>query len=107
MDSIASSNEVCTHFPSPVTSRSRSATRMPWARRIPAHRSATGMPTRTGPWPGMPVVLDHDVGIPHQTLEDGHPFGRAEVQRDGSLSAVQVLEVEPVAIAAHAVARAP
>ena len=56
IESIASSNEVCTHFPSPVISRSRSATRMPWARKIPEHRSAIGMPTRTGPWPGMPVM---------------------------------------------------
>ena len=29
---------------------------MPWARKIPEHRSAMGMPTRTGPWPGMPVI---------------------------------------------------
>ncbi len=56
MESIASSSEVCTHFPSPVVSRSISATRMPWASRMPEHRSAMGMPTRTGPCPGMPVM---------------------------------------------------
>ena len=36
--------------------RSMSAPRMPCARKIPAVRSATGMPTRTGPCPGSPVT---------------------------------------------------
>ena len=53
---IACSSEVCTHWPFPERSRSSSATRMPWARKMPAVRSATGMPTRTGPWPGRPVI---------------------------------------------------
>ena len=26
------------------------------AQKMPAVRSATGMPTRTGPWPGSPVI---------------------------------------------------
>ena len=49
-------NDVVTHFPSPVDSRSYRATRIPWARKIPAHRSVIGIPTRTGPWPGRPVM---------------------------------------------------
>ena len=53
---IACSSEVCTHWPRPERSRSSSATRTPWARKMPAVRSATGMPTRTGPCPGRPVT---------------------------------------------------
>ena len=37
-------------------SRSSSAVRMPSAQNSPAVRSATGMPTRTGPCPGNPVI---------------------------------------------------
>ena len=54
-----------------------------------------------------PVVLHHDVGVLGQPLEDGHALRIAEVQRQRLLAAVQVLEVEPVAVAAHAVAVAP
>jgi hypothetical protein len=52
------------------------------------------------------IVLDHDVGLARQPLEDGHALGLAQVQRHRLLVAVQVLEVEPVAVAAHAVAPA-
>ena len=52
----ASRSEVCTHWPSPDTSRSTRAVRIPIARYIPAVRSAIGTPTRTGPWPGSPVI---------------------------------------------------
>jgi hypothetical protein len=52
------------------------------------------------------VVLHDDVGVLRQPLEDGHPVGLAEVQRDALLVAVQVLEIEPVTIAAHTVAGA-
>ncbi len=53
---IASSSDVCTHCPFPDFVRSYSATRMPCARKMPAVRSAIGMPTRTGPCPGNPVI---------------------------------------------------
>jgi hypothetical protein len=53
-----------------------------------------------------PVVLDDHVGRPRELLEDGHALGLAQIQGDGLLAAVQVLEVEAVAVAAHAVARA-
>ena len=39
------------------TSRSSSAVRMPMAQKWPAHRSASGMPTRIGPSSGLPVTL--------------------------------------------------
>ena len=52
----AARSELSTHWPWPDTSRSKSATRMPIAQNIPAVRSATGMPTRTGPCPGRPVI---------------------------------------------------
>ena len=52
MKICACSSEVCTHWPSPETSRSSSAVRMPIAQNSPAVRSATGMPTRIGPSPG-------------------------------------------------------
>ena len=52
-----SSSEVCTHCPSPETSRSSSAAMMAWAQKWPEHRSAIGMPTRIGPSPGLPVTL--------------------------------------------------
>src|SRR6202012_5528184 len=57
MNICACSSEVCTHWPSPETSRSSSAVRMPMAQNRPAVRSATGMPTRIGPSPGAPVVI--------------------------------------------------
>ena len=56
MVTMASSRDVCTHCPLPERSRSMSAQRMPCARKIPAVRSATGMPTRTGPCPCSPVM---------------------------------------------------
>ena len=56
MKICACSSEVETHWPSPDCSRSSSAMRMPSAQNSPAERSAIGMPTRTGPWPGMPVI---------------------------------------------------
>ena len=45
-----------THRPFPLTSRSRSAIRMPFARRAPAETSLMAMPTRMGPLPGSPVM---------------------------------------------------
>ena len=56
MKICASSSEVCTHCPSPDCSRSISAIRIACASRMPAHRSSIGMPTRTGPCPGKPVI---------------------------------------------------
>ena len=53
---IADSRELCTHCPLPETLRSCSAIRIPIAANSPALRSATGMPARTGPWPGKPVT---------------------------------------------------
>src|SRR5438445_10349043 len=61
----ACSSEVFTHCPFPDTSRSRRAVRMPMAQNRPAHKSAIGMPARTGPCPGMPVIR-------HQAA---HPLG--------------------------------
>ena len=51
MKICACSSEVCTHWPSPETSRSNSAVRIPIAQNNPAVRSATGMPTRIDPRP--------------------------------------------------------
>ena len=45
-----------TQRPTPVRSRSNSAIMQPSASRLPAVRSSIGMPTRTGPWPGTPVI---------------------------------------------------
>ena len=56
MKICASSNEVWTHCPTPLVSRSISAIIIAWASRRPAHKSSIGMPTRTGPWPGRPVI---------------------------------------------------
>ena len=57
MNVCTSSSEVCTHRPTPVRSRSNSAVMTPNASRFPAVRSAIGIPTRTGPCPGSPVML--------------------------------------------------
>ena len=43
-------------LPLPDFSRSSSASITPWAANNPAVRSAIGMPTRTGPCPGRPVI---------------------------------------------------
>ena len=56
MEICACSSEVCTHWPSPDTSRSSSAISAPMAAYMPLERSAIGTPTRTGPWPGSPVI---------------------------------------------------
>ncbi len=56
MNTCACSSELWIHWPSPDTSRSSSATMTPCAANRPAHRSATGIPTRTGPCPGSPVI---------------------------------------------------
>src|SRR5438552_5006030 len=53
------------------------------------------------------VVLHDDVGVLRELLEDLHGLGIAQVQRHAPLVAVQILEVEPVPIAAHAVSRPP
>src|SRR5439155_15133695 len=53
------------------------------------------------------VVLHDDVGVARQLLEDRHPLRIPEVERHAPLVAVEILEVEAVAIATHAVARAP
>ena len=42
MKTCAWSSEVCTHWPLPDFSRSSSASRMPWAQKMPAVRSAIG-----------------------------------------------------------------
>src|SRR6185312_10595911 len=47
-----------------------------------------------------PVVLDHDVGLCHQLLEDGDALLRFEVERDGALVAVEILEIRRVACSA-------
>src|SRR5207253_3205934 len=52
------------------------------------------------------VILDDDVRLPRELLEDLDTLGILEVERHAPLVAVQVLEVEAVARAAHAVARA-
>ncbi len=52
----ASSRLDCTQRPRPVRSRSYSAIMMPSASRFPAVRSVIGMPTRTGPCSGKPVI---------------------------------------------------
>ena len=56
MKICASSSEVVTQRPTPVFSRSNRAVITPSASKLPAVRSAIGMPTRTGPWPGRPVM---------------------------------------------------
>ena len=52
------------------------------------------------------IVLDDDVGVWRELLEDRDALRISEVEGHASLVAVQVLEVEAVAIAAHAVAGA-
>ena len=160
---MASSSEVCTHLPSPVSlalqQRDEDALRQEDARAevgdrdAHAHRTLAGQPRDrhqaahtlgdliharpvairpalaeagdaavdeprvdraqlvvVDPEPTLDVgavVLDDHVGVLRELLEDRHALGLAQVQRDAALVAVQVLEVEPVAIAAHAVAGAP
>src|SRR5215813_3474870 len=58
----ACNSEVFTYCPLPDTSRSRRAVRMPMAQNRPAHKSAMGIPARTGPCPGRPVI---DISPPH------------------------------------------
>ena len=50
-----------------------------------------------------PVVLDHDVGGLRQLHEDRDALRVLEIERDRALVAVQVLEIRPVARAAHGV----
>src|SRR5262249_17856761 len=52
------------------------------------------------------VVLHDDVGVLRQLLEDRHPLRVSEVERHAPLVTVEILEVEAVAIASHAVAGA-
>ena len=56
MKICACSSEVVMCWPFFDFSRSSSATMMPSAQNSPAQRSAIGMPTRTGPCPGSPVI---------------------------------------------------
>src|SRR5207253_4539921 len=53
------------------------------------------------------VVLHDDVGVARELLEDRHPLRIPEVQSHAPLVAVEILEIEAVAITAHAVAGAP
>ncbi len=53
------------------------------------------------------VVLHHDIAIAYQLLEDGHALWLSQVQGQAALVAMQVLEVEAVAVTAHAITRAP
>src|SRR5207249_9789293 len=52
------------------------------------------------------VVLHDDVGVTRELLEDRHPLRIPEVECHAPLVAVEILEIEAVAIAAHAVAGA-
>ena len=52
------------------------------------------------------VVLHDDIRIARELLEDRHALGISEVERHAPLVAVQILEVEAMAIATHAIARA-
>ena len=52
-----------------------------------------------------PEVLDHHVGLLHHAPERGEPLGRLEVQRDGALVAMQVLEIGTLARTARRLAR--
>ena len=49
------------------------------------------------------IVLDDDVGVLRQSHEDRLALGALEVERQRTLVAMQVLEVEAVALAAHGV----
>src|ERR1700730_2199930 len=106
MKICASSKLVCTQRPVPVLVRSNRAIMMPSASRLPALKSAIGMPTRTGPWPGRPVIdisppmpcaiwstparLPHERRVPDRILQvEPHP----------PLIAMEVLEIEAVAVA--------
>src|SRR5712691_11488933 len=53
------------------------------------------------------VILHDDVSILRQALKNGHGLRISEVQRDALFVTVQVLEIKPVAIAAHAITIAP
>ncbi len=74
MNTCASSRLVVTQRPCPVRWRSNSAVMMPRASRLPAVRSAIGMPTRTGPWPGRPVI---DIRPPMPLRDLVHAGARA------------------------------
>src|SRR3989441_6495177 len=53
------------------------------------------------------VVLHDDIRILRELLEDRHALRVSEVERQAPLVTVQILEVEAMAVAAHAVACAP
>ena len=78
---------------------------MAWAPQSTSWRTQVLVVDAQSPLDVGTVVLDDDVGVAGQPLEDGHAVGIAQVERHAALVAMQVLEVEPVAIAAHAVAR--
>ena len=50
------------------------------------------------------VVLHHDIGLLDHAAERGEPLRALQVQRDAALVAVDVLEVRPVPLPAHAFA---
>jgi hypothetical protein len=52
-----------------------------------------------------PEVLDHHVGLLDHALEGREPLRRLQVQRDGALVAMEVLEVRTLARAARRLAR--
>src|SRR5947209_5748092 len=80
MNICACKSEVCTHCPVPERCRSINASRMPCEQKMPAVRSAIGMPTRAG----------------HHPLEYYHTPRMLEVQRHAALVALQILEIRPV-----------
>src|SRR5207244_6791345 len=53
------------------------------------------------------VVLHDDIRIPRELFEDRHALRVSEVERQAPLVAVKILEIEAMAVTAHAVARAP
>src|SRR5882724_1990144 len=54
---IASISDACTHWPSPESSRSSNAVRIPLAQSRPAPTSESAAPERIGPRPGSPVTI--------------------------------------------------
>src|ERR671927_169611 len=82
MNNCASISEVWTHCPSPLFSRSNSASTMPLAKRMPE-----------AVLDGRFEVLDDDIGLLGELEEDFLPLRAFQVERQRPLVAMQILEI--------------
>ena len=94
MKICACSSEVCTHWPSPETSRSSSAVRMPSAQNSPAVRSATGMPTRIGPCAGR-AGDRHQSAHALRDLVEARPLVIGAVLAEAGDAAIDEARIDP------------